>query len=164
MAVALKKGEEITVGKPATDSLPTLAFGLGWDVRTEESKGVLGIGSKKRQRAVDLDASCLLFNANKELVDQVWFQQYQSKCGAVSHTGDNQSGDAPGADEVIHVNLSRVPEGVQTLVFTVTCFSELNFTKIDNAFIYVTDSVENQELARFDLAEAGGDHSALIIV
>ncbi len=163
MAVALRKGQEYVVGKPPTAALPTLAFGLGWDVKQSFSKGVLGIGSGKRKRAVDLDASCLLFDGNKELVDQVWFQQYQSEGGAVVHSGDNQSGSAPGADEIIHVNLSKLPDKVQTLVFTVTCFSELSFDKVDNAFISLVDTVTRAEEARFDLAVEGGQHTALVI-
>lgn len=163
MAVALQKGQEYVVGKPPTAAIPTLAFGLGWDVKKSFSKGLFGIGSGERKRAVDLDASCLLFDANKELVDQVWFQQYQSQGGAVIHSGDNQSGSKPGADEIIHVNTSKLPDNVQTLVFTVTCFSELSFDKVDNAFISLVDTVTRAEEARFDLAIEGGDHSALVI-
>lgn len=160
---SLSKGDEFVIGMPGNDTLATVSVGLGWDVSEIKKKGLFGIGGGTKEAAVDLDASCLLFDTNKKLTDQVSFQQLRSKCKSVVHTGDNKSGDAPGADEVINVNLSKIPENVNALVFTVNCFSEVTFDKIAAAFITIFDTVTNKEVARFDLSMEGGTHTGLII-
>ena len=160
---SLSKGDEFVIGIPGNDTLATVSVGLGWDESEIKKKGLFGIGGGTKEAAVDLDASCLLFDANKQLTDQVSFQQLRSKCKSVVHTGDNKSGDAPGADEVINVNLSKIPENVSALVFTVNCFSEVTFDKITAAFITIFDTVTNKEVARFDLSMEGGTHTGLII-
>ncbi|MBV1915705.1 MAG: TerD family protein [Pseudomonadales bacterium] len=159
----LSKGDEFVIGKPGNDTLATVSVGLGWDVSEIKKKGIFGLGGGKKEAAVDLDASCLLFDTDKNLTDQVSFQQLNSKCRSVVHTGDNKSGDAPGADEVINVNLSKIPEDVGALVFTVNCFSELSFDQITAAFISIFDTVTNQEVARFDLSMDGGARTGLIV-
>ena len=160
---SLSKGDEFVIGTPGSVNIATVSVGLGWDVSKIRSKGIFGIGAGEKETAVDLDASCILFDASEQMTDQVSFQQLKSNCGAVEHTGDNTTGDAPGADEVINVNLSKIPAGVQSLVFTVNCFSELTFDQISAAFITIFDTVNNQEIARFDLSMDGGDHTGLII-
>src|SRR5690349_9536369 len=98
-------------------------MGLGWDPITEVKKGFLGFGSKTVKTAVDLDASCMMFDAKGEMVDMVWFRQLKSQDGSVVHTGDNRSGEGEGDDEQIRVDLSAVPAHVKSLVFTVNCYS-----------------------------------------
>ena len=159
----LSKGDEFVIGMPGSVNIATVSVGLGWDVSKIRSKGLFGFGRGEKDAAVDLDASCILFDANKKMVDQVSFQQLKTNCGSVEHTGDNRTGDAPGADEVINVNLSKIPENVQSLVFTVNCFSELSFDQITAAFISIFDTVNNSEIARFDLSMDGGDNTGLII-
>jgi len=160
---SLSKGDEFVIGNPGSVNIATVSVGLGWDVSKIRSKGLFGIGAGEKESAVDLDASCILFDSNKKMTDQVSFQQLKTNCGSVEHTGDNRTGDAPGADEVINVNLSKIPEEVQALVFTANCFSELSFDQISAAFITIFDTVNNTEIARFDLTMDGGEHSGLII-
>jgi len=117
-------------------------MGLGWDV---------AVG----RPAIDLDASCILFDANKNMVDAVWFQQLRSKDGSIQHTGDNLTGDGEGDDESIIVDLSRVPANVQTLTFTVNSFRGQTFQEVDNAFCRLVNLANNQEIAKYTLSGDG---------
>lgn len=155
--VSLAKGQGISLSKTAP-GLTTVAMGLGWDVA--KKRGFFG--GLKDGGDVDLDASCLMFDADKNLVDTAWFGQLKSVDGSVLHTGDNRTGAGDGDDEVIHVKLNDVPTNIQTLVFTVNSFTGIDFTKIENAFCRVVDMANNKELARFDLADTG-PHTAQIM-
>lgn len=159
MSAILSKGEELTIGKPISAAVPTLTVGLEWEEREGASKK--GILTGGRESAVDLDSACLMFDKEGNLVDQAWFQQLKSKCGSVVHTGDEQTGQTPGHDEVITVNLSKIPDNVESLVFTVTCFTELSFDKVTNAFITLID-ITNGTISKHSLTDVGGDHTALI--
>ena len=118
-------------------------------------------GSRRRQ-TIDLDASCLLFDAGKELVDQVWFNQLDSKDGSVHHTGDNLTGEGEGDDESIEVDLSEIPPTVQSLVFVVNSFTGQDFTQIENAFCRLVDRTTGDEVARYELSSQGA-HTAQVM-
>jgi tellurium resistance protein TerZ len=131
-------------------------MGLGWDA--VKKRGLFG----SRSQSIDLDASCLLFDASGRLVDQVWFNQLRSNDGAVQHTGDNRTGAGEGDDESIIVELGQLPSVVQTLVFVVNSFTGQNFSQIENAFCRLVDETDGSEVARYELT-GSGTHNAQIM-
>jgi tellurium resistance protein TerZ len=150
--VSLQKGQSVRLEKSGGGTLTRVAMGLGWDVR--KAKGLLGLlGGGGGD--IDLDASCLLFDADRNLLDQVWFRQLASNDGSIVHSGDNRTGAGDGDDETINVDLTRLPAAVRTLVFTVNSFTGDSFDRIENAYCRVVDSTNGKELARYDLTGAG---------
>ena len=65
--------------------------------------------------------------------------------------GDNLTGDGDGDDEVMLVDLQRVPAHVTTVIFTVTSYRGHTFEQVSNAFCRLVDSTTNSELARYTL-------------
>jgi tellurium resistance protein TerZ len=157
MGVSLTKGQRISLEKSDGSSLTSVTMGLGWDVA--KRKGLLG---KLSGGGIDLDASCMLFDAGGQLVDQVWFRQLQSRDGSIVHTGDNRTGAGDGDDESLHVDLARVSAQVQSLVFVVNNFTGESFAQVENAFCRMVDRTTGQEVARYDLS-AQGNHTAQIM-
>ena len=167
MAVNLSKGQKISLEKEAGGALSQIKMGLGWDVGAapQKSGGFLGGlfgGGGSAGGSIDLDASCIMLDANKQMVDAIWFGQLQSKDSSIQHTGDNRAGAGDGDDEVINVNLSRIPDHVQALVFTVNSFTGQTFATVNNAFCRLVNASNNSEVARYDLS-AQGSHTALIL-
>jgi tellurium resistance protein TerZ len=154
--VSLTKGQTVSLRKEG-GTLRQVRMGLGWDAARK--KGMFG---RMRTQTIDLDASALLFDANGALVDQVWFQQLRSRDGSVQHTGDNLTGDGEGDDESIKVDLTAVPAGVRTLVFTVNSFTGQDFSQIENAFCRLVDEATGAEIARYELT-GSGTHTAQIM-
>jgi tellurium resistance protein TerZ len=150
--VSLQKGQTVRLEKSGGGTLTRVAMGLGWDVR--KTKGLMGMFGS-RGADIDLDASCLLFDANRHLLDQVWFKQLASTDGSIVHSGDNRTGAGDGDDETINVDLSRLPAAVQSLVFTVNSFQGDTFDRIENAYCRLVDLTNGQELARYDLTGSG---------
>lgn len=155
MGVNLQKGQRISLNKEAGGALSRVTMGLGWDVA---KGGFLGFGGGR----VDLDASCILFDAAGRRVDVVWFRQLKSRDGSVRHSGDNLTGGGDGDDERIGVTLDAVPATVTSLVFTVNSFSGQDFSRIGNAFCRLVDDASGAEIARFNLS-AQGTHTAQIM-
>ena len=158
MSVNLQKGQKISLDKEAGVALSKITMGLGWDA--VKSKGFLGFGSKTE--AVDLDASCVLFDESNKAVDFVWFRQLKSRDGSVVHTGDNRTGAGDGDDEQINVDLSAVPAGMKSLIFTVNSFTGQNFSQVENAYCRILNASNGQEVARFNLSVQGA-HTAQIM-
>lgn len=157
MAVSMSKGQSVSLKKADGGTLTKVRMGLGWDART-----VRTLFGREKQQAIDLDASCLMFDAQRALVDQVWFSQLRSKDGALVHLGDNRTGAGDGDDESIVVDLTAVHPAVQTLVFVVNSYSGETFSQIENAFCRLIDSSNEAEVARYDLS-GSGPHTAQIM-
>jgi tellurium resistance protein TerZ len=156
--VNLSKGQTISLEKRGGGTLTRVRMGLGWDAM--KKKGMFG---KLKDQSVDLDASALLFDSNRQLVDQVWFQQLRSKDGSVQHTGDNLTGAGEGDDESIVVDLQAVPANIHQIVFVVNSFTGQNFSQIENAFCRLVDSTANDaELARYELTGSGSHNSQVM--
>jgi len=156
--VNLSKGQTISLEKRGGGTLTRVRMGLGWDAI--KKKGLFG---KLKDQSVDLDASALLFDANRQLVDQVWFQQLRSKDGSVQHTGDNLTGAGEGDDESVVVDLQSVPPTVTQIVFVVNSFTGQNFSQVENAFCRLVDTTANDtELARYELT-GSGTHNAQVM-
>ncbi|KAB2345725.1 TerD family protein [Actinomadura rudentiformis] len=158
MSISLQKGQKVSLAKPGGGTLTRVKMGLGWDAVAK--KGLFG--KKGKAQSIDLDASCLLFDASGNLADTVWFRQLRSKDGSVLHTGDNLTGEGEGDDEVINVDLQSLPANITQLVFTVNSFTGQDFSQIENAFCRLVDEGTGQELARYDLS-GSGQHNAQIM-
>ncbi|MET3132414.1 tellurium resistance protein TerZ [Oxalobacteraceae bacterium GrIS 1.11] len=158
MSVNLSKGQKISLDKEAGTSLSKITMGLGWD--SVKTKGFFGFGAKTE--AIDLDASCVLFDETNRASDFVWFRQLKSRDGSIAHTGDNRTGAGDGDDEQINVDLSRVPADVKSLVFTVNSFTGQNFSQVENAYCRILNASNQQEIARFNLSVQGA-HTAQIM-
>ncbi|NGZ05435.1 MAG: TerD family protein [Magnetococcales bacterium] len=160
MSISLQKGEKVLLVKQSADCLQQVFMGLGWDVAPQK-KGLLSFLGVADH--IDLDASCLLFNSQQELVDTIWFEQLQSQDGSVRHTGDNVTGEGDGDDELIMVDLARLPQTVTSLVFVVNSFTGQDFSRVANARCRLVDQTHNREIANYQLNSQGA-HTAITMV
>ena len=150
--VSLTKGQSVRLEKTGGGTLSRVTMGLGWDVRKAGGlRGLFGGGGGD----VDLDASCLLFDSARTMVDSIWFRQLRSKDGSIIHTGDNRTGAGDGDDEQITVDLTALPPQVTALVFTVNSFTGDTFERVENAYCRLVDSASGQEMARYQLSGSG---------
>ena len=77
------KGQKISLQKETQSTLGNVMMGLGWDQKKPEGFWATLFSSGT---AIDLDASCLMLDADKKLVDVVWFRQLNSKDGSIHHS------------------------------------------------------------------------------
>ena len=158
MGISLVKGQKISLEKGDGSSLTKIFLGAGWDVA--KKGGLFGMFSGGD--SIDLDASAIMFDENNKALDSIWFGQLQSRDGSIKHSGDNRTGDGDGDDESIHVDLTKVPAQVKSIVFTISSFRGQTFEKVENAFCRLVDSNTNTEIAKYNLS-AKGNYTALII-
>jgi len=155
--IVLAKGETVplikTSGFQKGALLSRTYMGLGWDM----------MGGKP----IDLDASCLLFDSKRNLIEPVFFNRLTNSNRSVMHNGDNLTGEGEGDDEKIFVDLEQLPANVVALFFVVNSYSGESFAMIKNAYVRMVNNESKsnqQELIRFQLNGAGNpDHTALIM-
>lgn len=160
MAISLSKGERVSLEKVAP-GLSEISVGLGWDVKVTDGGTDL-----------DLDASIFLLGANEKIVSDKHFIFYNNLTSpdpdkSVQSLGDNRTGAGEGDDEIVKVNLKKVPADVQKIVFVVTIHEaeqrKQNFGQIRNAFVRVVNQQTEQEVVRYDLAEDYSIETAMIM-
>jgi stress response protein SCP2 len=176
MAISLQKGQrvDLTKGNPG---LSKIMVGLGWDpVQSGKSGGgglfggLFGGGGAGGGANVDCDASVIMLGANDKIQnnkDVIYFGNLKSNDGSVQHSGDNLTGDGDGDDEQVMVDLSRVPQSVQKLVFVVNIYDcvkrKQHFGMIRNAFIRVVNPSNNNELIRYNLSDDYSGQTSLVV-
>lgn len=167
MAINLTKGQKINLVKDSGAKLGKVCVGLNWgaieSIVKEKVGGFLGFGGsvveKKKKVAVDLDASCVLLDANKKVIDAVYFGNLKSKTGYVQHSGDDLTGDLDGDDgldnEIITVDLEKLPSNVEQIVFFLNSYKKQDFADIPFATIRIYEGTPgrvDKVFATFDVA------------
>lgn len=139
--VSLQKNQTVSLVKDGRPLLSQVKMGLGWEPAF-------------RGRAIDLDASVIAYGPQRNHIDSCYFGKLSILGGSVKHSGDNLTGDGAGDDEVIVVDLGRLPADATGLVFTVNSFSGQKFTEVAKAYCRLIDAASGEELVRFDLTSA----------
>ncbi|MEU5099646.1 TerD family protein [Streptomyces sp. NPDC020996] len=139
--VSLRKNQTVSLVKGGRPLLSQVKMGLGWE-------------PAYRGKSIDLDASVIAYGPQRNHIDSCYFGKLQILNGAVKHSGDNLTGEGAGDDEVIVVDLGRLPQEVTGLVFTVNSFSGQKFTEVAKAYCRLLDGTTGEELVRFDLTNA----------
>ncbi|RMB81990.1 TerD family protein [Streptomyces shenzhenensis] len=139
--VSLQKNQTVSLVKGGRPLLSRVQMGLGWEPAF-------------RGKDIDLDASVIAYGPQRNHIDSCYFGKLTILNGAIKHSGDNLTGEGGGDDEVIVVDLGRIPQEVSGLVFTVNSFSGQKFTEVAKAYCRLVDTATGEELVRFDLTGA----------
>lgn len=139
--VNLQKNQTVSLVKGGRPLLSQVKMGLGWEPAF-------------RGKDIDLDASVIAYGPNRNHLDSCYFGKLSILNGAVKHSGDNLTGEGAGDDEVIVVDLGRIPPEATGLVFTVNSFTGQKFTEVAKAYCRLIDATSGEELVRFDLTGA----------
>lgn len=168
--VNLVKGQNIIL-----KGLQRVIVGCGWDAHTSVM-----------HPQFDLDVACALLDSQRKMknrTDFIFFNNRNSQCGSVIHTGDNLTGAGDGDDERLIIDLARVPPWVEFIPIIVCIYqAELrrqNFGLVQNSFIrlidisneqnlghngplYQSTSYQNQQFCRYDITENYSTSDGLI--
>lgn len=158
MAISLQKGQKIDLTK-SNPGITNVFVGLGWDTNKYDGG-----------EAFDLDAAAFLLNESGKTAadtDFIFFNNKVHSSGSVTHMGDNLTGLGDGDDEIIKVDLSKIPASVTKIDFTVTIYDaekrKQNFGQVSNAYIRVVNEQTNEELIRYDLGEDFSIETAITV-
>lgn len=153
MAIKLEKGQRINLEKEGGEKLQKVCVGVNWGAI--EKKGLFG----KKIIDVDLDASCVTFDSQNQPLEVVYFGNLRSKDSSIQHSGDDLVGDVGGDDgldnEIITVNLAKLPSDVSKIAFVLNSFRGQDFKTIPFASIRIYEGTPTQVktiIATYDIA------------
>jgi tellurium resistance protein TerZ len=116
-----RRGDALQPGSWIEVIEPIVTIGLGWDFTGGES--------------FDLDASVTGFDYNCQPIESIYFSNKRGLNNSVIHFGDNTTGRGQGDDEVIQVQLHRVPLRVHYLAVTINSFKKNSLIRARSAYI-----------------------------
>ena len=161
MAISLQKGQKVDLTK-GNPSLKKILVGLGWQANKYDGG-----------YDFDLDAAAFLLGANGKVrsdEDFVFYNNLKHNSGAVEHMGDELVGGNEGDEgdqEQIKIDISKIPEDVAKIDFTVTIYDadarKQKFGQVSDAYIRVVDDETGKELIRFDLGEDFSVETAVVV-
>ena len=143
----VKKGASVNLRK-YDPNLKKIYVGLGWDpVR----QGIFSSGK------FDIDASVIAIDKNDQEIDVLYYGKTSILGGALIHHGDNLTGEGDGDDEVIEMDLDRIPERVTRLAVIINIYSAYSrrqkFSQVNNCYVHVVDSKSGKELVRYNISD-----------
>lgn len=185
MAIRLEKGQRINLEKETGARLTNFCVGCNWGAVTKS--GFLGLGRKVVD--VDLDLSCLMFDASGQVCDHIYSPLYRfgdnnlglpngkldSLDRALHHTGDDTTGDQDGDDgldnEIITVDLMRVNPTINQIVFFLNIYNNNefsgDFSEIPYASIRMYEGTATrvrEVFAKYDVATKDNCHGMRALV
>lgn len=152
--INLEKKKPFNLSK-AAPGLSKVKIGLSWDPSGDVE--------------ADADASIFMLNESGKIPSQGYFVFYNnltSADGAVSHSGDNRTGEGDGDDEEISINLSMVsPEVIQIIVVISIHNIEdgIHFGNVLNSAVRVYNQSNGSVLCKYELKEKFDGCDSLII-
>ncbi len=157
MALNLKKGQRIDLTK-GNEGLSKVIVGLGWDVNKYDG-----------DKDFDLDATVFVLDKNGRCLGDeyvIFYNNLTAFDGAITHTGDNRTGEGEGDDEQIELDLSNLPPKAEKISCCITIHDaeERNqtFGQIANAYVRMVDDRNDSELFNFDLGEDFSVETAVV--
>lgn len=177
MAIKLEKGQRINLEKDGGAKLTNFCVGCNWGAIMIEKPGFLGFGKKTEELDVDVDLSCVMTDAQGNLVDTLYSPLYNPKMfqqvglpvgkdlsadNSMYHTPDDTEGDKGGDDgldnEIVTVDLTKVDPKIDQIFFFLNIFEPKNidFLKIPYAAIRMFEGTPKRVsnvFAQYDVAK-----------
>ena len=156
MKISLEKGGSISLSK-TDDGLKKVLFGAGWDLNE-------GAGAN-----FDLDISAVLRSGPKVNNPQnlVFYNNLKSPCKSVALSGDNRTGDGEGDDESISVDLEKIPNDIDSILFAISIHKaeerNQNFGQVNNSFVHLQNQATGKEIVSYNLAEKFSNETLIIV-
>ena len=188
----LNKGDILNISQKnvkgvAGDDAEGVGFGLrksgenseyvvfGYDEKTSSDLGKLivetdwAVNSFGPDEKFDVDAVAFMLGSNGKCPTENEFIFYKNlihPTGTVEHSGDSSFDGRESGKEQIKVDLSKIPEKIASIAFTVTIYDAKNrmqnFTTLKHAYMRVLIDGTGVELCRYDICKDFNVETAVI--
>ena len=141
-----------------SDTLSTLGlrsevlhYGLSFKTTKATLPGLMN-KIRKKQGEMDLDISCMLYDAKSNLVDTVWFKELRDSTETIRHQGDSLNGTDRGKQaeyegsvdpEQIIIRLASVPSHVAHIALVLSSYYGQPIRSTEAGHLHLSDDEGN---------------------
>merc|ERR1712107_417675 len=116
-------------------------FGVSWDALPGRPR-------------VDIDLQCVVVDNSGAIIDCAYYNMKAVR--AIAHSGDEQTGEKGGIDELVWVNVNKLPDHVSLLIFVVAAHTGGQLKDVANGVLHALEERQSSEIARFDMERSAG--------
>lgn len=127
-----------TKGLPEDIELPKTRYGFG--VSWEAVRG----------KDVDIDLQCVVVDNQGVIIDCAYYNNLKA-VRAITHSGDETAGKPKGIQELVWVNIKKVPQNVKLLIFVVAAYAGGQLKDVSNGQLHVLEERETANIALFEM-------------
>lgn len=122
---------------------------------------------KDNRVQMDLDLSCVVLDAQKNVLDVVWYGRLSDDANSICHDGDALMGAVDFEDSLHHqeqicIYLSDLPSHVHELCFFVSSYHKQDLCLANKGFLKLIDN-EHHTLHKHPLSEFAKDTKAVLV-
>jgi len=111
-------------------------FGVSWD--------------SGHHRNTDIDLQCVVVDNAGVIIDCAYYNNLKA-VRAITHSGDETVGRPSNIEEMVWVNMRKLPASVSLLVFVVAAYSGGSLNDVENGQLHVMEEKESDEIAVFEM-------------
>lgn len=173
--------------QPTMGNKKRLLIGLSWDAlpRSNPSKGIWGTivhtfkfgrewaNSEKKTDAPgrdmnfsgrDLDLLCFIFDENKKFIREIGPspETLIDETSSIYHSGEEYTGESAGDDEVVTIDINKLPETYKHFVIVVVSDSKLSLAECGTFKLRIADSSKDMNFILEDINAPQNNSSAYI--
>jgi len=101
-------------------------------------------------RDVDMDLQCVVVDYSGAIVDCAYYNNLKA-ARAITHSGDETAGKPNNIEEMVWVNMQKLPPNVAMLVFVVAAYSGGCLKDVKDGQMHVLEEHESREIALLNL-------------
>merc|ERR1711959_297988 len=101
-------------------------------------------------RDVDMDLQCVVVDFSGAIIDCAYYNNLKAARG-ITHSGDETAGKPNNIEEMVWVNVQKLPPNVAMLVFVVAAYSGGCLKDVKDAQMHILEEHESREIALLNL-------------
>jgi tellurium resistance protein TerZ len=101
-------------------------------------------------RNVDIDLQCVVVDFSGAIIDCAYYNNLKA-VRAITHSGDEAVGKPDNIEEMVWVNLQKLPPNVSMLIFVVAAYSGGSLKDVANGRLHIMEERESCEVGVLDL-------------
>mmetsp|Transcript_48994 Transcript_48994/g.116542 ORF Transcript_48994/g.116542 Transcript_48994/m.116542 type:complete len:435 (+) Transcript_48994:99-1403(+) len=123
----------------------------------------VAISWDRKTRAVDVDIQAVVVDNKGSIVDAVYYNNMKAlKC--LTHSGDEQTGEKAGLDEVIWVMVNKIPQDVHMIIYVVAAHSGGHLRDVENGTIHLLEDKKDNEVTRFAMEQSKAEADVVALM
>lgn len=115
-------------------------------------------------KPVDLDLQAIIVDKRGYIVDAVYYNNLVALNGAVSHSGDEVTGQASDFDEMVWAVFAKLPPQVKMLLFVVAACGDSALRDAANATVHVVQEFHGHTVLRFPCEKSRADVDVIVLM
>ncbi|EPY2302641.1 MAG: TerD family protein [Clostridium sp.] len=155
-SMKILRGQKISLNQKSPN-LSKLMVALEWEIKNDFNK------------KLELDTSIFMVDKNNTTLEQdfIFYSNLKSTQGGVALKSDHNSNLKNGYDEVVQLDLTKIPLNIEKLAFTVTIYEaeerRKTFKNISNAYFRLIDTYTKKEILNYKFDEQLSDETAVVV-